>query len=116
MGEKKRRYVERFRYEGFESEEEARKFIEEADRFFVDMWKRMDEHFRHIDEWFRDFWRIPVFAPREVKERPKKYYREVGEDVAERLDKLEGDVKEIKEILLKKYIKKKPKEAEEMVV
>lgn len=103
----KKRYVEVVRYEGFESEEEARRFMEEADEFFVNVHRTMRRHFQRMLDFFDEMW-MPTWRRR----APKKFYLEAAEGVEERLTNLEEDVKEIKDLLLSKYLKGKKKEKE----
>jgi len=108
-----KKWVERLRYEGFESEEEARKFLEESDRFFRETLQEIWNWHRKMTESFHQLFddlREPFF---QLEPRPS-HYLEKANDVYERLEKLDGDVdqlkkdmKEVKELLLSKYVKKK---------
>jgi len=108
-----KKWVERIRYEGFESEGEARKFLEESERFFRETFQRMRNWHRRMwesfDRLFEDL--SEPFIRTELK--PTHYLERAG-DVYERLEKLDSDVdelkkdmREVKELLLSKYLKKK---------
>jgi polyhydroxyalkanoate synthesis regulator phasin len=106
MGEDK--WVERLRYSGFASEEEAKKFLDEGLRWFEQMeaeMRRFHEHMlRFVEQAFKPLTYAPTWTqPEEAKPRPTL------EELIKRLEKLEKEIKETKEEIFKAYAQQKAK-------
>lgn len=92
------KWVERIRYsEGFASEEEARKWLEEGLRWFEDIEREMrafhERMFRLTESIFKPYY------PTEYTAKP--------EDLISRIEKLENELRELKELVRQKYLKAK---------
>lgn len=87
------RWVEKIRYsEGFASEEEAKKFLSEMEQDF----KRFHEEMRRMTEH--------IFSSFFPKTLPAAPWTPTPEDLIKRIEKLETDLAEVKEQLIKKYM------------
>jgi polyhydroxyalkanoate synthesis regulator phasin len=102
------RWVERVRYSGFKSEEEAKKFLDEGLRWFEQMeaeMRRFHEHMlRFVEQAFKPITYAPTWTqPEEAKPRPTL------EELIKRLEKLEKEIKETKDELFRLYAQQKAK-------
>lgn len=106
MGEEsKPRWVERLRYsETFADEGEARKFLDEGMKWFDDIHREIREFHRHMDRLFERAFE-PFFTP----------YRERAPDLLGRVERIERDLGEVKELLKTRYIKEELKKKEKAV-
>jgi len=111
------KWVRKIEYRGFESEEEAKKFLEESERFFRETFQRMRDWHRRMWESFDRLFEDLSEPFIRTEPKPTHYLERAG-DVYERLEKLDSDVdelkkdmREVKELLLTKYLKKRVKTA-----
>ena len=93
------RWVEKIRYsEGFQSEEEARKWLDEGLRWFEEIERQMQTFhanmMRLTESMLKPFY-------------PAAEYRAKPEDLISRIENLENELKELKELVRSKYLKAK---------
>jgi uncharacterized protein YPO0396 len=98
------RWVERIRFSGFGSEEEAKKFLDEELKWFDQMeaeMRRLHERMlSFMQEAFKPFTYMPA---EEAKPKPTL------EELIQRLERLEKEIKETKEELFRVYAQQKAK-------
>jgi polyhydroxyalkanoate synthesis regulator phasin len=101
------KWVERIRYSGFQSEEEAKKFLDEGLKWFEQMEAEMrhfhERMFKLMEEAFKPFTWKWMPKPEEAKPRPTL------EQLISRLEKLEKEIKETKDELFRLYAQQKAK-------
>lgn len=104
--EKGPRWVERVRYsESFKSAEEAERFLDEQLRWFDDIHREIRDFWRRMDRIFERAFE-PFFTP----------YRERAPDLLGRVERIERDLAEVKELLKGKYIKEELEKKKEEAV
>jgi len=99
------RWIERIRYsEGFSSEEEARKWLDEG-------LKRFSEIENEIRKFHEEMLRLTerMFEPfyREVTPTTSEITQLQPQDLISRIENLERELRELKELVRQKYIKAK---------
>ncbi|MEM2385425.1 MAG: hypothetical protein QXO67_00430 [Candidatus Bathyarchaeia archaeon] len=88
------KWVERIRYSsGFASEEEARKFLEEGLKWFEEMDRQMRTFHERMLSWMSAAFK--PFYPTEYAAKP--------EDLIAKIERLENELKEVKELIKRKY-------------
>ncbi len=95
------RWVERLRYSGFSSEEEARRFLDEQLKMFSHMEEEMRRFHEEMMRFMESTFRLFQFAPPTPTRKPTL------EELIQRIEKLERELKETKEEIVKTYAKAK---------